>query len=121
MKRCRLNLEELYEELRAQSITDISQVEYAVLETDGTMSVILFPEFRPATARDLGLKPRDTGYPVIIINDGKLMRDNLRIAGRDEVWLRQELKRRGASGPGDVYLLMLDAAGGVYYAPKGAV
>lgn len=121
MKRCRLNLEELYEELRAQSITDISQVEYAVLETDGTMSVILFPEFRPATARDLGLKPRDTGYPVIIINDGKLIRDNLRIAGRDEVWLRQELKRRGASGPGDVYLLMLDAAGGVYYAPKGAV
>lgn len=120
-ERCRLNLEELYEELRAQSITDISQVEYAVLETDGTMSVILFPEFRPATARDLGLKPRDTGYPVIIINDGKLMRDNLRIAGRDEVWLRQELKRRGASGPGDVYLLMLDAAGGVYYAPKGAV
>ena len=121
MRRCRLNLEELYEELRAQSVTDISQVEYAVLETDGTMSVILFPEFRPATARDLGLKPRDTGYPVIIINDGKLMRDNLRIAGRDEVWLRQELKRRGASGPGDVYLLMLDAAGGVYYAPKGAV
>lgn len=45
-----------------------------------------------------GAQARDTGYPVIIINDGKLMRDNLRIAGRDEVWLRQELKRRAPPG-----------------------
>ena len=108
-------------EMERITTPELAEKFIAELETDGTMSVILFPEFRPATARDLGLKPRDTGYPVIIINDGKLMRDNLRIAGRDEVWLRQELKRRGASGPGDVYLLMLDAAGGVYYAPKGAV
>lgn len=62
------------------------------------MSVILFPEFRPATARDLGLKPRDTGYPVIIINDGKLMRDNLRIAGRDEVWLLPGAQAAGRLG-----------------------
>lgn len=121
MRRCRLNLEELYEELRTQSITNVAQVEYAVLETDGTLSVILFPEFRPATARDLGLAPQDTGYPVIIINDGKLMRENLRLAGRDEAWLRRELKKRGASGPGDVYLLLLDNAGGVYYAAKEVV
>ena len=121
MRRCRLNLEELCEELRTQSITDVAHVEYAVLETDGTLSVILFPEFRPATARDLGLAPQDTGYPVIIINDGKLMRENLRLAGRDEAWLRRELKKRGASGPGDVYLLLLDNAGGVYYAAKEVV
>ena len=118
MRRCRLNLEELYEELRAQNVTDAAQVEYAVLETDGTLSVILYPEFRPATVRDLGLTPRDTGYPVIVINDGKLMRENLRLTGRDEAWLRKELKKRGASGPGDVYLLMLDSAGGIYYASK---
>ncbi len=118
MRRCRLNLEELYEELRAQNVTDAAHVEYAVLETDGTLSVILYPEFRPATVRDLGLTPRDTGYPVIVINDGKLMRENLRLTGRDEAWLRKELKKRGASGPGDVYLLMLDSAGGIYYAPK---
>ena len=98
MRRCRLNLEELYEELRAQNVTDAAQVEYAVLETDGTLSVILYPEFRPATVRDLGLTPRDTGYPVIVINDGKLMRENLRLTGRDEAWLRKELKKRGASG-----------------------
>ena len=121
MRRCRLNLEELCEELRTQSITDVAKVEYAVLETDGTLSVILFPEFRPATARDLGLAPQDTGYPVIIINDGKLMRENLRLAGRDEAWLRRELKKRGASGPGDVYLLLLANAGGVYYAAKEVV
>lgn len=121
MRRCRLNLEELYEELRTQSVTDASQVEFAVLETDGTLSVILYPEFRPVTLRDMGLAPRDTGYPVIIINDGKLMRENLRQAGRDEVWLRRELKRRGASAVSEVYLFLLDGAGRVYYLPKEAV
>ncbi len=121
MRRCRLNLEELYEELRAQSVTDAAQVEYAVLETDGTLSVILYPEFRPLTARDMGLTPQDTGYPLILINDGKLMRENLRQAGRDEVWLRRELKRRGASAVSEVYLFLLDGAGGVYYLPKEAV
>lgn len=85
------------------------------------MSVILFPEFRPATARDLGLKPRDTGYPVIIINDGKLMRDNLQHRRPRRGLAAPGAQTAGASGPGDVYLLMLDAAGGVYYAPKGAV
>lgn len=49
------------------------------------------------------------------------MRENLRLAGRDEAWLRRELKKRGASGPGDVYLLLLDNAGGVYYAAKEVV
>ena len=121
MRRCRLNLEELYEELRAQNITDASHVEYAVLETDGTLSVILYPEFRPVTLRDMGLTARDTGYPVIIINDGKLMRDNLRLSGRDEGWLRRELKKRGVSSFADVYLLLLDDAGGIYYLPKEAV
>ena len=120
MRRCRLNLEELYEELRTQSVTDASQVEYAVLETDGTLSVILYPEFRPVTLRDMGLTPCDTGYPRILINDGKLMRENLRLSGRDEVWLRRELKKRGASAVSEVYLLLLDDAGGIYYLPKEA-
>lgn len=120
MRRCRLNLEELYEELRTQSVTDASQVEYAVLETDGTLSVILYPEFRPVTLRDMGLTPRDAGYPRILINDGKLMRENLRLSGRDEVWLRRELKKRGASAVSEVYLLLLDDAGGIYYLPKEA-
>ena len=73
----RFSLDELCEELRRQSVTDLSSVEYAVLETDGTLNVILVPEMRPATAGQLGLNTEDNGYTHIVINDGRLIRENL--------------------------------------------
>lgn len=118
MRKNRFTLDELTEELRGQSVTDISQVEYAVLETDGMLNIILYPAERPATIGVLGLTSRDTGFPVILINDGKLMKENLELMKRDERWLNSELKIRRAKGPEDVYLLMLDGAGNIYYAPK---
>lgn len=117
MRRSRFTLDELTEELRGKGITDISQVEYAVLETNGVLNTLLFPEFRPVSSRDVGLSPPGGGYPIIIINDGRVMDANLRYMGRDRRWLERELSRRGASGPEAVYLLMLDEQGRVYYAP----
>lgn len=118
MRRNRFTLDELTEELRGRNVTDISKVEYAVLETDGVLNVLLFPAERPVTVRDLELAAPDAGYPVILINDGKVMSRNLRLMGRDEAWLRGELRSRRAAGPEDVYLLMLDGAGNIYYAAK---
>lgn len=120
MRRCRFTIDELTEELRGQGVTDIAQVEYAVLETNGVLNTLLFPQFRPASAGDMGLNPNGGGYPVVIINDGRVLEENLRHAGRDRRWLERELSRRGASGPRAVYLLTLDEAGRVYYAPMEA-
>lgn len=118
MQKNRYTIDELTEELRGNGVTDISQIEYAILETDGVLNTILFPEFRPATLGSLGLPIRDTGYPSIIINDGRVMGDNLKKMGLDQRWLDAELKRRKVSDPKQVYILALDAAGGVYFAPK---
>lgn len=77
----------------------------------------MFPQFRAATAHDLGLTPENTGYPVIIVNDGRVLSDNLKYLGRDESWLRRELKRFGLGSAGDAYLLVADRRGATYCAP----
>lgn len=118
MQKNRFTLDELTEELRSNGITDISLVEYAVLETNGRLNTLLFPAERSATAKDVNASPPDNGYPTIIINQGRIMSQNLRLMGKDESWLNAELKKRGAARPEDVYLLMLDAAGNIYYAAK---
>ena len=120
MRRARFSLDELAEQLRSKGITELSQVQYAILETDGELNTILYPAFRAASAQDLGLTPADGGYPVIVINDGRVMSDNLTYLGRDEAWLRRELKRCGCKSERDAYLLVADKSGVTFYAPMEA-
>ncbi len=118
MRRCRFTVDELTEELRGKDITDPSSVRYAILETDGTLNVVLYPEYRPVTAGQIGLASEDAGYPVVLIEDGKLKRENLRVAGKDEQWLNAELKRRGCSSVRQVYVMIRFGSGAVYFAEK---
>ena len=120
MSRNRYTLDELTEELRRQGVLDPASVEYAVLENDGTLNVLLFPAHRPVTAGQLHCEEESTGYPHILIGDGRIMSENLGKCGRDETWLRQECRKRGAASPEEVYLFTCDAAGNIYYAPKEA-
>lgn len=118
MQKNRFTLDELAEELRNQSITDISKIRYAILETDGTLNTILFPSEQPVTPAQMQLQVDDPGYPTILINDGRVLSENLRRMGRDERWLQKELRKRGAASASEVYLLTLNSAGQVYYAEK---
>lgn len=118
MRRSRFTLDELTEELRSKGYMDISQIEYAILETGGVLNAIPFAEYRTATAHDLGIVPEDCGYPTLIINDGRLLAQNLRAMGRDRRWLANELKKRGVSAAGEVYIMTLDRAGRIYFAKK---
>ena len=114
----RFTLDELTEELRRQGVTDIQSVEYAVLETDGTLNVLLFPAFRPLTAGDMGLDAGSRGYPHILISDGRVISGNLEKCGKTLDWLKKECRARGAASPSEVFILSLDEAGGIYYAGK---
>lgn len=118
LKKNRFSLDELMQELRNQSIMDISHVEYAVLETDGTLNVFPFPEYTPATAGQLKVASDDGGYPSVIISDGRILEDNLRLLGRDETWLKSELKRRNKGAAEDIFLMTLNEAGQVFIAGK---
>ncbi len=118
MHLCRFTIDELAEELRGKDITDISTVQYAILETDGTLNAILYPQELPPTARQLNVQTDDPGYPYIIINEGRIMSENLRISGKNDKWLAKELKNMDVSSPEDIYIMIVYESGKIYYARK---
>lgn len=118
MKKNRFTMDELIESLRTKDITDISTVRYAILETDGTLSTILFKQHSPATHNAMGVEAEDNGLPMLLINDGRILKNNLKLRGLDENWLKKELQNRKISSPKDVFLLSVDDCGNIYFAPK---
>lgn len=112
MRRNRFTLDELLEELRAQGVTDLQTVKYAVLETNGQLSVLLYPDAQPATPRQLGKAVRDDVFlPVVLINDGRVLTRALSARGLDTAWLTQALRRHGFQRADEVFLFTIDDAG----------
>ena len=96
LRSTRVTLDELTGHLRQKDVLDISQVQYAILETDGNLSVFPYPKHIPASAMDAGIHPKGQSLPYTIIADGYLFRENLRKAGKQDRWLRTVLRDRGA-------------------------
>ena len=112
MRHNRFTLDELIEELRSQGVTDLTTVKYAVLETDGQLSVLLYPDEQSATPKQLGKPVKDdTFLPRIFINDGRVLGENLALAGLDGAWLQKQVRAQGYRAPSEVFLLSLDGAG----------
>lgn len=118
MRKNRFTVDELMEELRMKSVTDISTVKYAILETNGQISVLLYADQKPPIAADMGIQAGESGLPLVIINDGRVLEHNLRTRGYDEAWLAKQLQAHGAKAPKEVYLLTADEDGRVYFAAK---
>lgn len=118
MKRNRFTPEELLQELRNQGVEDLSTVARAVLETSGQLNVILRAEHRPVTAQTLNLTVPDAGRFTAIISDGRVLSTNLQRMGRDSRWLDHELARHGTERSEDVYLMLLNESGQVYFAAR---
>ena len=118
MQKNRFTLDELMQELRAQGLTDTAQVEYAVLETNGQLSIILKSGNQPATASQMGVVGDDVSYAHIIINEGRILDNNLELLGRDRRWLSNELKRQNFRSADEVYILTLSESGRVFCQAK---
>lgn len=111
MRRERYNINDLLEQLREKDITSVKDVEFAILETSGKLSVVPKGGKRPVQPADLALEVPETGLPTTIIIDGAILRSNLAKAGLKEKWLQEELARRGLSGPGEVLFAVLEGNG----------
>ena len=118
MRKNRFTTDELMEELRNQGYLDISTIEYAVLETDGRLSVVPYPAEKPITPSQMNIETEDSGYPVVVISDGRVLESNLRRVGRDRTWLNKRLGELGVKEPERVFLMTVNTAGQVYMAPK---
>ena len=118
LERCRLTIDELLEELRMQGYTDIRTIKFALLETNGQLSILPRAEEKPATAAQLGIATQETGLPVVLVSDGRLLERNLKALGHDRPWLDKQLSQRGCRDLEKVFLLLVDEADAVYLAEK---
>lgn len=119
MRKNRFTIDELTEELRRQGVTDLSKIRYAILETDGSLNTVLYSAHAPVTCNDLNLAPEDPGIPVLVINDGRVLKNNLSLLGLNDSWLKKELQARNLDSPRDVFILTVDESRHIYIARKG--
>ncbi|MBQ3537664.1 MAG: DUF421 domain-containing protein [Clostridia bacterium] len=95
MKRLRYTIDDLYEALRAKDVFDIADVEYAVAETDGTLSVLLKSSKQPVTKEDSGIKASDDSVPFVAVSDGKIVVRHLGECGMDSDKIERIVKVSG--------------------------
>ena len=117
LRATRVTLDELAGHLREKDVLDIRSVQYAILETNGNLSVFLFPSELPASAKEAGIHPKDRFLPVTVISDGKLLQQNLRYAAKDEAWVHKILGQYRSSIAG-TWLLTVDKADHVVWLGK---
>ena len=117
LRRTQVTLDELSGHLREKDVLDIQTVQFAILETNGNLSVFPYPAEQPATARDAGVKASKQYLPITLISDGRLLTDNLKRAKKDGAWLHKVLRERNATMDG-TWLLTVDGGDHVYYIPK---
>jgi len=95
MRKARYNLDEFLAQMTEKGIVNLDDVEFAVLETSGKLSVVLKSQRRPLTPADLGIPTNYEGLPLILVKDGTVLKNNLQQAGLDEKWLASTLAERG--------------------------
>ena len=119
MAKTRFTVDELYEQLRTQGYSSLEGVKYAILETSGQVSVLPYTRAAPLTPQSAGIEVQeDVTLPVLVVNDGHILTDNLRTCGRDLSWLQGQLKKRRLTSPKQVFLMTVDETGAVVCVTK---
>lgn len=103
MRKNKIDIEELQQLLRMKDVFALQEVEYAILETNGEISVLKKSAFQTPTKKDLNVMPTEPQIAMTIITDGEIIYDNLAEANLTEEWLLKELKRQKYSDVKDVF------------------
>ena len=114
MHNLRYHVDDLMMQLRAKGVFNIADVEFAVLEPNGELSVQLKSQKRPVTPQDLNLPTNYEGLPSELIVDGTVIEQNLIQNNLDEEWLFRELEKQGVRSADEVLYASLDSAGNLY-------
>ncbi|HNX28529.1 MAG TPA: DUF421 domain-containing protein [Syntrophomonadaceae bacterium] len=117
MRKLRYNINDLLEQLREKNVLNIADVEFAVLETNGDLSVFLKSDKRPLQPSDLGISPVYEGLPVTLVTDGKVNHQNLQKINQDIKWLEDQFKNAGTTYKRVLYA-NYDSQGKLYFQNK---
>ena len=107
MKQLRISTEDLYEQLRQKDVFDINEVAYAILETNGKMSVFKKSPFEPLTPNDLDIKKDESILQVVIVSDGEIAKSSMKICSLGTNWLYDTLKKENISLK-DIFIMTAD-------------
>ena len=110
-------INELQESLRGNNIVNLGDVEYAILETNGQVTVIQKPEKRGTTPEDFNITPEYEGIPYDLVIDGKIMKENLKILGKNYAWLKKEVGKFNML-PEEALVVTLDGKGQIFCQKK---
>jgi len=110
LEQLRINLNDLLEQLRGKDIANIDDVEFAILETNGNLTVFPKSEKKTATLEDLGLQGQAESIPITLIMDGHIMRKNMENSGIEIGWLLSQIKEDGLDRK-EVFLAYIDSQG----------
>ena len=119
LRKTRVTMDELAGHLREKDVLDISSVQFAILETNGNLSVFPYPKFQPASAKAAGIQVKPQHLPYTIIADGYLYEDNLHLSGKDNRWLQKTLQQHSTDITA-TWLLTVDGADHVLWIEKEA-
>lgn len=117
MEKVRLSLDELVSQVRQNGIYDLSEVDYAILEENGKMSIIPRSACRPATKKDLSIVDSDSGSMHIIICDGRKKEENLSLVGKDDLWLKNTLIALSLKQK-DIFCMTVNDCGDIFIEKK---
>ena len=117
MKKERFTINELQERLRVDGIFSLCDVEYAILETNGEISVVEKPDKRAAIPEDFAIMPEYEGIPYDLVIDGKIMHENLKTLGKNYQWLVNQLKQFNIK-PEDALIVTIDGKNQFFYQVK---
>lgn len=120
MKKTRYTMHDLLMHLRDKGVANVADVEFAILETSGHLSVFPKAEKRPLTAEDVERVVAHENVPLPLVIDGVPVRKTLKILGRSEQWLEQELRRRGYGTVKNVFYAAVDESGQVHIDKRDA-
>ncbi len=117
MKKEKFTVNELQERLRQNNVFNIGDVEYAILETSGQLTVIQKPEKRNTIPEDFGITPEYEGIPYDLIIDGKIMYENLKAIGKDYNWLLKQTQKFKIR-PEEALVMTYDGKGQIFCQEK---
>ena len=117
LRKTRITIDELTGHLREKDVLDLESVQYAILETNGNLSVFPYPKEMPASAKAAGIRVGKQSMPITIISDGKLMTENLQAAKKDTGWVRRVLEEKQAALQ-ETWLLTVDGSDRIVFLRK---
>lgn len=109
MKELRMSTEDLFEEIRQKDVFRLEDIAYAIVETNGKISIMKKPACETVTAGQMGISRKDTGLQTVIISDGEIAQSSLSFCGLSEGWLRGILKHEKIN-PRDIFIMTADSS-----------